>query len=250
MSIKNKNAVTPQFKPAQDVSTHPCAHSFNAKDYLDAGFNELTNILAHEEKSDMLLKPSKKEVCQEGFAIWPVVPADRFAGQPSAQIQMLEAIRTTREGILEMADDVLSRRILEVRFTDNTIYWESRKFASDYTSYYLKNLALKAKFLGEGGSYGIFCRKEDFMSAYAVFGHGALTNAPQGFLLAERDGEVVIYELDEFSLVASVDNAPHDATFDEWEKLDENRVFFTCFNKSHGLLHVETPKLPADGLIN
>jgi len=92
--------------------------------------------------------------------------------------------------------------------------------------------------------------------AILIFGHpdyyprvGFRRAKPQGFLLTQQDGKDVIYELEEFCVGASVDNDPSDPWFEEWEKLDEERVFFTCFNKTRELLLVETPKT-AGGLFD
>jgi len=201
-------------------------------------------MLAYLDDPALSANPARNGLRQNGMQNWPSTPNDPHAGQSPAQVEMLDAVIAAWDGIYDMANNVLSPRILEIRFSDNTVYWINR----GYTSYYLKNLAVKARFLGDDDSHYL-CLDQANLHAVAVFGYGALTNKPQGFLLTQQDGKDVIYELEEFCVGASVDNDPSDPWFEEWEPLDNERVFFTCFNKTRELLLVETPKT-AGGLFD
>ena len=255
--MENKTIIQaePSFKPEQNAETQT---SFNVNDYLVDEFNEIKDVLASQWQEDLSSEssqtPSAKRVevdrKNKKLGMWPTATLDRFAGQSPAQIQMLENIKISRDDIYEMAEEmsevVLSSRILEVRFSDNTIYWKNRDTTPCHTSYYLESLAVKTTFLGDDGGCYIYSSNVApmLMSAVAIFGYGILTNEPQGFLLVEQGGEDIIYELEGFSLAAYVDNDPSAyAFFEEWEKLDDEHIFFTCFNKTRKLLNVETRKV-------
>ena len=241
-SMSNANEIVTSATPTQGTNLQASCEYLDVNSYLENQFDEVRDMLTCAE----LLEPppkSSESVSRRSVGYYKWAPRYPYAGQSPVQIQMLDAIKSTRDDIYAIADDLLIRRTLEVRFSDNTIYWKQ----CGYTSYYLENMIVNAAFLGDSGNHSSYIDKGQLITAIAVFGYGILTNRPQGFLLTKQGDRVVIYELEAFVMMARVDSDPSAyADFDEWKALDEGRIFFTCFNKTRGLIHVSTPKIDGE----
>jgi hypothetical protein len=204
------------------------------KEFLEVQYAELSEMFAERRKSD----PGVGYKTVVGLRDWPQAPSQRrTVGRYLAQEHFLNSVNATRTNLF-------SKAAVVVNPAQTMVYFIPKCFKSDQwinSTFALKGIMLKAKFVDANDHYFTYVNEEDCIFAVVTIGYGVFTNKPQAFLLLRQRDKDVIWELEEFSMVSPVDYF-YDKTYKP-EAFDGDRIAFVCFSKERELLYTGLPKV-------
>ena len=230
---RSMNTVTTILKHGDtSQATIGSSESFSRNEYLDAQFKELLGKLASNEKfpPPLQLPKSKRLIMPHSWPERPLQP------HPLSQAQAVDAY----DGMYEktsMKNVIIGYPPVQINFLNRLL------FVSSHDGYKANNLMLKSKFYGDKDGYTFYSGTDDSINAGISLGYSNHDNKPQGFLVTAKGDKLVYWELEEFSMVSSVKVLKkEDQVYRMMKNLDDDRVVFICFSKTHEILYADTPK--------